>query len=831
MLISKKLFNKPNPLALSIHLLCASAALPFAAFANAQNDSAASPQQWVNTKIDYKISASPLATALNEFAAQSNLLISGSSQLTQGKNSPGLTGSYTPQEALALLLNETGLSYQVADGKKIILEQKRETGALKTVKVSANTLDGSTEGSGSYTVAAMNTAALLPLSSRETPQSVTVVTRQQIDDQKMIKASDALKYIPGITPHSNSGPNRETYFSRGFIIENFTYDGLPAAYTTAGGHGLLNDMAIYDRVEVVRGATGLSQGTGSPSATINFVRKRPTSTFQASVEGTVGQWDYYGATADVSGPLSQTASVRGRAVVSASTSDSFQDVVGEERSVLYAIGEVDLSENTMLTTAVSYQSNSDISTWAGLPTAQDGSSLNLPRSTFVGNDWNYWDTENTSAFANIEHHFANDWKIVGALNYIDVDQARCVTGIFSNDIGSHDLNGNCGEDKLKRTSFDMRAQGPFELFGRKHDLVVGGASRKATEDGAVAGYGLLSIATDIDIENWTHDAPKPNVSELIDYYYNGKTRERGIYSTARFNISDPLKLIVGARADWFKYTFKGDYFDSWETFEWQGWTEDFDYDKHITKYAGVTYEMTKQMTLYTSYTDIFQPQGARDKNGNEIDPIVGKNYEVGVKGSFADDTLELDAALFRIDQDNIAVSDLVACPPPGPGCSRPAGLQRSEGFDIGLLGRLTPSWEIAAGYTYTNLKTIRNADDPSTEGRPVDTHLPRRLVKATTTYRLPGDKWRIGGGLRWQSDVHHYDDWMGYDYRTEQKAYTIVDAMISYAHSDNLSFQLNATNLLDKTYWRVINTQPVEWGGNALYGEPRKIMLTAKYNF
>jgi len=782
----------------------------------------------------YDIAAGSLDQVLNRFATQAGILLAIDGSLTAGRTSGGLSGSFGVRDGLAAILANSGLEAvsQPAGGYALRRAGASAESTLPAITVTGRMVrDGTTEGSGSYAGSTMSTAALLPLTARETPQSVTVITRDRIEDQAMVKASDALKYTPGITPHTWSGPNREAYFARGFAIENFTYDGLPAAYTTAGGHGLLNDLVIYDRVEVVRGATGLSQGTGSPSATINFVRKRPTRTFQTNIEATLGQWNHYGATVDVSGPLNSGGSVRGRAVVSASQADSFQDVVGEDRSVIYAIGEADLGERTTLTAAISHQRNNDISTWAGLPTAMDGSDLHLPRSTFVGNDWNHWDTTNTSVFASLEHRFGNGWKLVGALNHIDGDQARCVTGILRNGNGLYDLNANCGNDALKRSSVDVRAQGPFELFGRKHDLVAGAAVREGTESGAVAGYGTVLVATDVDIRNWNHQSTPPKLPDAIDYYFSSKTRERGFYSAARFNLSDALKLIVGARVDWYRMNFRGDYFDSWDTFEWQGWSEAFAYDRHVTKYAGATFDLNKQWTLYASYTDIFQPQGAMDKNGKFIDPIIGKNYEAGIKGALADGRLEIDAAVFRIDQDNIAVSDPVSCPPPGPGCSRPGGLVRSQGFDIEVRGRLTPSWEIGAGYTYANPKTLRNADDPAAEGQPIDTHLPRRLFKANTTYRLPGDQWRVGAGLRWQSDIEHYNNWMDYDYRTAQKAYAVADAMVSYEHTKNLTLQLNVSNLFDKTYWRVINTQPVEWGGNALYGEPRRVMLTARYKF
>lgn len=828
-----------RPVVLAVHL-AAAGMLSVAAW---------TPSAYAQTAAEqarhFNIPAGTLTSALNRFAEEVGVLLSAPAEITHGRSSAGLSGSFNVEQGFAELLKGQNLSaVRQANGSYALRPAPAAapvpapaaigSGAeatLPPVTVTApRAANGKTEGSGSYAGTTMRTATLLPLTARETPQSVTVITRARIEDQAMVKASDALKYTPGITPHTWSGPNREAYFSRGFAIENFTYDGLPAAYTTAGGHGLLNDLAIYDRVEIVRGATGLSQGTGSPSATINFVRKRPTQVFQASIEGTIGQWNHLGAVADLAGPLNEAGNVRGRMVVSGSKSDSFQDVVGEDRGLFYAIGEVDLGARTLLTAALTHQRNSDVSTWAGLPTAKDGSDLKLPRSTFLGNDWNYWDTENTSIYTSIEHRFANDWKLVGAVNHIDVDQARCVTGISMNTTGGFDLNGNCGEDRLKRTSIDVRAQGPFGLFGRKHDLVVGAAAREGTESGDIAGYGTLLVASDIDIYNWGHNAPMPDWRNLIDYHHASKTREHGIYASTRFSITDPLKLIVGARVDWFKQESSGSYFDSWATMQWvtpdpQG----HEYNNHLTKYAGITYDLGERATLYASYTDIFQPQDAKDKLGAFIKPIIGKNYETGVKTSFADDQLQLDAAVFRIEQENIAQADPTC--PPTPGCSRPSGLVRSQGFDLELLGRLTPSWDIGAGYTYANPKTIRNSDTPSLEGTLNDTHLPRRLLKATSTYRLPGGQWRVGGGLRWQSDVYHHDNQDGYDYRTEQKAYTVVDAMVGYEHDKKLSVQLNVTNLFDKHYWRVINTQPVVWGGNALYGEPRRLMLTTRYKF
>ncbi|MOA43092.1 FhuE receptor precursor [compost metagenome] len=104
-------------------------------------------------------------------------------------------------------------------------------------------------------------------------------------------------------------------------------------------------------------------------------------------------------------------------------------------------------------------------------------------------------------------------------------------------------------------------------------------------------------------------------------------------------------------------------------------------------------------------------------------------------------------------------------------------------------------------------------------------------MKLSTTYRFPGEQWRVGTNLRWQDRIHHSDDWMGYAYNTEQEAYTVVDAMVGYTPTRQLDLQLNVTNLFDKEYFSAINAQPVEWGGNSVYGEPRNVTLSARYKF
>ncbi|WP_312669444.1 TonB-dependent siderophore receptor, partial [Stutzerimonas nitrititolerans] len=333
----------------------------------------------------YAIPSGPLDQALNRFASEAGILLSVDAQLTAGKHSPGLDGSYSVDEGLARLLAGTGLRASSNDGN-YALEVAVDSGdalELEAVTVTGAQLGATTEGTGSYTTGSTSTATRMNLSPRETPQSLSVITRQRIEDQNLANLNDVVQNTPGLTLR-RTGPERSSYYSRGFSLDNIMYDGLPTSLDSSQvSQDLLSaDMAMYDRVEVVRGATGLMQGAGNPSAAINLIRKRPTREFQASIEGGMGTWDRYRTEVDVSGPLNDSGSVRGRMVTAYQTGNSFRDTLENERTLFYGIMEADLNDSTTLTLSASrQQDNNNGNGWTGIPVGFDGSDLHLSRST------------------------------------------------------------------------------------------------------------------------------------------------------------------------------------------------------------------------------------------------------------------------------------------------------------------------------------------------------------------------------------------------------------------------------------------------------------------
>ncbi|MDR1647197.1 MAG: TonB-dependent siderophore receptor [Zoogloeaceae bacterium] len=658
----------------------------------------------------------------------------------------------------------------------------------------------------------MSTATKLPLSIRETPQSVTVVTRQRIEDQNMTTIRDAVQNTPGLAL-SSAIPLRNFFSARGFSVSNFTFDGLPANVGGYGAESLLADMAIYDHIEFARGATGLTQGSGDPSASINLVRKRPTYDPQFQLSGNAGSWDRYGAEVDVSGPLNQARTLRARAVAAYQDHDSFADRASSQNKILYLIAEADLSRDTLLTVSVSRQENDSVPTSGipRLPVAPDGSDLKLPRSTFLGNEWEYRDRENTSVFASLAHHFGNRWKLDFSVNHIRANQDMLGPYMSWNaGTGKYDQRAGIYLYRNEWTNYELHANGPFRLLGREHELVFGLSQRDS--DFSSRSSDALTFSG-MDIYHWNSSlVPKPS-THLITRVFRTVEEQTGAYLTTRLNLADPLKLILGARLDWYEYenktlTAKTNYKVS----------------HNLTQYAGLIYDLDARHSVYASYTDIFKPQNNYDVSGSLLDPVVGKNYEIGIKGEYFDGTLNASAALFRVDQEKLAMSldDQSVCPSyPAISCYRAAGLVRSQGVDLEIQGAITPNWQLGTGYTFVDKETRKDAN-PANVGQRASTDLPRHQFKLFTTYRH--GSWRVGGGVNWQSDIYYKRA----GFHSRQDAYAVANLMAGYQFDKHLDIQLNVNNLFDKRYYQAISSYVSD--GN-VYGEPRNFMLTARYRF
>lgn len=686
--------------------------------------------------------------------------------------------------------------------------------ALPEIVVKAPKQRDTTEGSGSYTTTGKSrTATPLGLSLRDTPQSVSVVTQQRIEDQGMLTVTDAVKYVTGVSVNQYE-TNRAQFTARGFDINALMIDGVPTTWEQPWSSGeVTSSLAMYDRVEVVRGATGLTTGAGDPSAAINLVRKRASSKeFTGKVEADIGSWNQRRVMGDLSTALNEAKTLRARVVAEHSERDSWVDNLKNKSQSVYATLEADVGRNTLLSAGFGRQENKTKGPmWGGLPPSyDDGTDAHWDRSKSTAAKWTRWDSTYDNAFVTLEHRFDNDWRVKASYSQGDRLADSHLLFLYGNPnqatgAGMWTFPGSY-RMHTKQADVSLQASGPFKLLGRTHELVLGYtysrqeslAQNRTGADGAVDNF-----------NTWDGSYAEPTWGPL-SYYGESTVTQKAAYAATRLSLTDQLKLILGARVT--NYIRSGD----------ESTTEPFTMTvkREVTPYAGVIFDLNDTYSLYASHTDIFQPQAKRDMQGNYLAPITGKATELGIKGEYLDGRLNASAAIFRIRQDNLAQGTGLYIPGTSP--AEPAYVAAqgatSKGFELELSGELTQGWNATVGYSQFKAEDALGVD--------VNSIYPRKLLRLFTTYRLPGalNALTIGGGVNWQSSTYLYVASLARN--IDQGAYALVDLMARYAISRDLSAQLNVNNVFDKTYYGMFETY-----NQFTYGAPRNATLSLQYKF
>lgn len=701
---------------------------------------------------------------------------------------------------------------------------------LASTNVTAQGLGTTTENTDAYTTGAMSTATRLNLSIKETPQSVSVVTRQQMDDFKLGTLSEAMSQTTGIVVQHNDS-DRVGYSSRGYSINNFQIDGMLNTFDRMKTDA---DTIIFDRIEVVRGATGLTTGAGDPSATINMVRKRPTAQLQALAGVSGGSYDDYYSYVDVGGPLAFDGRLRGRTVLAYRDSQSFRDSYALQREVGYGILEADLTDSTVLAVGYDYQDKQVQGTsWGTLPYWNaDGTKAGLGRSTNMATSWSSWPLRDKTAFATLDQQLAGGWRLKAAYTHRDSDVDGKVyyggTGFPEADrSGMYAYRGHMlGNQKMN--VYDFNLSGPYSLLGREHEMMLGygEANHRSYSPSIVAG----AVPAGYDsIRDWKYMGDIAKFSDTVTGRTGSRssTRQKAGYIATRLSLTDELHAVIGSR------------YGSWE-----GKKDDRYYDENLqltsvdsttqrqndiwTPYAGLLYDLTPEYTVYASYTDIFKPQSYRDSSRNYLDPVVGSNYEVGLKGSLLEERLNVATAVFWSKQDNVAELDDSVPPDPASGEEfyKSGGKgNKVNGFEAEVSGEVMTGWNMTAGYTYTHSV---NGDKQRT-----NTSSPLNMLRVSTAYRLPGD-WQaltVGGAVNWQSAMFDYadrpvgreanGDFITENTKIHQGAYTVVKLMSRYQFDEHVSASLNVDNLFDEKYY-----DNVGFYNGVFWGDPRTVTLS-----
>lgn len=677
---------------------------------------------------------------------------------------------------------------------------------------------------GTYTRAAMNSATGLSMSLKETPQSVTLITEEMISDKGLITMESVLNHTPGVTMVGDASENSKI-FVRGYALDSgVQIDGLITTSSSNVYSGSIDqglDPVIAERVEVLKGAAGILSGLGEPSATVNFIRKRPTDDTRATASVSYGSWNTYRLEADVSGWLTDSGNVKGRFVSAVKKGDSFIDRYQRDTTVLYGVVETSLGTDTSLSLFADYQkSQTDgVYNWNSNPAFYtDGTAVDFGRSYSSSQDWTHWDVTQKSLMAEFKHRFDNDWSLVSAyrianatidaLAFYPGDNIVKSTGEFVGPWG--DTYAAQHDRESDTNSFNLYATGNFDLLGREHSAVIGfnyGDNEFDNINTNSAPQRRYNVA---DQGNY----PKPNLPNSPTNGQKNEQSQSGVYGTVRINVLDSLKLMVGGRvSNW-----------SYEKHDLVGNSTDATMEKTgiFIPYYGLVYDVTEQISVYASRTEIFKPGTYFGEDGQLLEPAEGTNVEGGIKVALFDDTLNMSAAVYETNKDNEPEYAGKGQLPSGDFIYESVDGITTKGYELEIAGRLTDLWDISGGYTHND------AEDE--DGLRRQTYLPEDIFKLTTKYNfediLPGVT--AGASWRWQSSTFYQGTIWGVDgapnvaYRQAQSAYSLVDLMFGYQITPSISMQVNINNIFDKNYNRSL------WG-YADFGEPRNATLSLRW--
>lgn len=821
------------------------------------------------TRLQFDIVKGDLAQGLNQFASRAGIYLSVNSSITQGKTTAGLRGQFTVEEGLQRLLQGSGLQYRFQDAKTVTITATGDGPvALPAVKVSGAALGSATEDSNSYTTQSAGVGGKMDESLREIPRSVSVITRQQLDDQRTLSFYEVMNQMPGVTTTYGGGNDQEVSFhSRGFRLDNVTADGMSiSAAGLAGGNtrggGNNSGMAKYDSVQLLRGPNGLFAGNGQPSGTVNLVRKRPTDSLQIKTALSAGSWGNYAGEVDLSSPLTSDGRLRGRVVAARQDADHFYDSDGNRKTTLYGIVDFKLADSTVLSVGGSRDTQHGAPDQPpGLPRYTNGATLDISRRAgYPGWAVRNYDVDNI--FLTLEHRFNEQWRLKTGASDTRTRKGVNEIPVYS---GAVDPQTNIGlgsyatlADWNRRVkTFDFNLIGELNLWQRQQQLVFGADLNDSSQYSLIGGVPANDPVRNqpIDWSQFNSETALKRWSNTPAWDNDTRHKQQGLYAYGKFQLYGPLSLTLGGRYAVFDgystglnaYPAEGEPCPSWATTCGTAVSlNNMSSDNIFIPYYALTYDISTIWSAYVSLSRSYENQSNYyDRNHNPLDPTEGNSWELGLKGEFFEGRLNSNITFYRSKRDNYAVSvggDETFNQIGKSCCYAGNGEFLAQGVEIDLSGALTANWQINAGYTYDDNKTEYGSND----GIRYASYTPRHILRLWSSYQLQGvfTGLRLGGGVQAQSDffrsgtVRTWNPTGGRDgagafdgpnvpYQFNEPGRALWNFFAEYRLNDNWSAALNVNNAFDKRYYQSVGTTT---GGN-YYGAPGNWTLTLRSTF
>lgn len=770
----------------------------------------------------YAIAPGPLDEVLNQFARQAGITLSSTPALTQGLQSRGLHGQYSAEQALGVLLAGSGLTALDQGNRTFIVQaQPAEAAlALPDTDIRGFTLGNALGSMEGYDATHSQVATKSSLALVETSQSVSVVTRQQIDDQGSQTVAQAMRYTPGVMTNPYGATHRYDYVAmRGFndgSVDNIYVDGLKSM----GDNGTYSTMQVdpyfLERIDVLKGPSSVLYGRSSPGGLVALTTKKPVFTAFHQVQASVGTQGQRGLGFDTSGPLDADKRIAYRLTGLADASDTQFDHNKEERYAIAPSLSIDFSEDTSLTLQAYLQHDPNGGYHGGNPA--DGmlskrNGVRLSDHFFEGEPGidNYERTQQSFSYQ-FEHRFNDVFTARQNFRYQDSDVS--MDQVYSAgwaDADSTVLNRayTGGDERLHSYIIDNMVQAEFFTGIAKHTLLLGTDYQRRKADVSWR-YGTVDP---LDAANPQYG--NGHLQVLGENRYQRRLQQTGVYLQDLVEL-DQWRFSLGLRQDWVKVSEENRDTN----------TRVSDKRSNFTTRAGVLYLFENGLAPYVSYSESFNPNTVSDQDGKPLAPTEGTQWEAGIKYQPPGSDNLYTASVFRIEQENLASKQ------PDEDFYRPVGQVRSQGLELEAHVQVTDNLKLLGGYTYTDIEYSKSM--PSLVSSGLDnkgnspTQAPEQMVSLWADYNFRQgalDGLRLGGGVRY---VGH--SWADAENSRKVPSYTLVDASLGYDMGKlglkGLDVRLNANNLTNQRY--ITSCASLNY---CYMGEERNVSATVSYQF
>jgi outer-membrane receptor for ferric coprogen and ferric-rhodotorulic acid len=779
----------------------------------------------------------PLDEALQELARQTGLQILFFSKITTDRSAPELSGEYTLGAAMTRLLEGSGLIYrQVNEHTVEVRKAPPRSGRAPRNAHPPRAADVQLQEVIVVATAEQLVATRVPTPLQEIPQSISVISSEQIREQNSVDLGDVMTNTPGIGVRQTNSLD-VTAYSRAFAVTSYHLDGGSALKPAIN---LLNlykggnpDLSEFDHVEVLRGSDALFSSNSDPGGTVSLVRKRALSTPSFEMTETLGSWNNYRIELDATGPLTEDGALRARTGIVYAARDYFFDQAHLNRKKGFLVVEYDFTPTSTLTAGGSYQWDDALPLFNPIPVNSDGSDAHLPRSTSLTFPWAFYNTRIGNAYLRYRQHFADEWILT-----LDTSIGRTIeeygygqfgeTDTVSNGLGSPSASFSTRPEDATLGTMDVTLTGKLDWFGMRERIAIGADFMRVRNRQSQGDYFFGPPLTNVlTFDPQMYPDPRSTTLPLVTLSVREVLTQYGGFVSLQVDLNHAWSLSSGARvaSDTFRYNVN-EFLGGVPAIE----TSNELSSSHVVQpYGALMYRMNDHLSWYASGADIYHTLGQAyvRADGTPVGPQHGITFESGIKGAWREGKLNGYLAVYRVEQRDVplqvpGLSNIL-------GCCYTSTAGRSRGVELGVDGELAPGWLLGSGYAY-NLYATGTYDAPVTS-------TPRHLLKVWTSAKLAGafSRWTMGGSLRAQTaspgEQVFSCDAQGQNCALSPfvttRPYTVLDVRAGYRLSGNWQVALSVNNVGDKRYYLSQDTPNVGFW----YGEPRNFMLRidAKY--